>query len=167
MPETLSVKLEGIPDLLKRLDVAKYKREIARGLLRGGTHLEAAIKRRTPVVTGRLRSSWTTRASASGLTVTVGTNVVYAPMVEYGTKAHDIYPKVKQALAWPIAGKSAAGLGRGPQGTLKGQGALIVRKYVHHPGTKGRHMAERAIQEESSTVVGMIRERLEALLAGR
>lgn len=73
------------------------------------------------VRTGRLRRSLNERITESGNTVTgaVGTNVVYARILEFGGKTapHDIYPKNAKALAFQVGGKT------------------IIRKMVHHPGS--------------------------------
>jgi len=63
---------------------------------------EALAKMRCPVDKGRLRASIHAR-KAGELYYTVGTNVAYAPHVEFGTKAHGpIRPRVKKALSWKI-----------------------------------------------------------------
>lgn len=63
----------------KRADVRK---SIGRGVLK----IESAAKKKTPVDTGRLRSSITGSVDADGLGGEVATtNVKYAAFVEYGT----------------------------------------------------------------------------------
>lgn len=53
----------------------------------GGFVAEREAKRRTPVDTGTLRNSWHTDAVRRGghVKVTIGSNVYYAPFVEFGT----------------------------------------------------------------------------------
>jgi len=57
---------------------------LSKGAERIGVRLEALIKKATPVDTGNLRSSITTRTN--GMQTVVGSDVVYAQFVEYGTK---------------------------------------------------------------------------------
>lgn len=51
-----------------------------------GFIVEGNMKRRTRVRTGTLRRSETSRLSDSGNAVRIGTNVHYAPYVNYGTR---------------------------------------------------------------------------------
>ena len=63
----------------------------------GGFMVEADAKRLCPVDTGRLRASIHTRKE-SWNTVIVGTDVEYAPYVEYGTPPH--MPPVEALKSW-------------------------------------------------------------------
>jgi HK97 gp10 family phage protein len=49
-------------------------------------HVETGAKMRCPVRTGRLRSSIHSDIASDGLSGTVGTNVVYARPVEFGSR---------------------------------------------------------------------------------
>lgn len=168
MPEPgFSIRVEGIDELVRRLDKHGLQAAAKRSLRRAGTRIEREVKRRTPVRTGHLRGSWATRTRNGGWAVIVGTDKLYARFVEEGTRPHEIRPRTKKVLAWPIAGRSAAGLGRGPQGTRKGKGALAFARVVKHPGTKGVHMAKRAVDEKGGEVVGLLRVALQKHLAGQ
>lgn len=85
-----------------------------------------------PVNTGRLRSSgkmdirMTTAGPAGKVTFTVS----YAQYVHEGTRAHIIRARRKKALKF---------VGRG--------GGVVIRREVHHPGTRARPFLERALQE--------------------
>lgn len=54
-------------------------------------------RQRVPVDTGRLKGNINVR-QVSQLQFTVGTNVLYAPHVEFGTKPHVIRPRNKKVL---------------------------------------------------------------------
>lgn len=97
--------------------VGSLSRESKRAADRTGTRVQNEARRRAPVDTGRLRSSIVSRSEDRGrsYTVTVGTNVEYAEMVEKGTPPHRIYPRRARALYWPGAAHPVA--------------------YVNHPGT--------------------------------
>lgn len=79
--------------------------DVKRAVERTRIDVQNEARRRAPVDTGRLRSSIVSRAENSGRTVgyVVGTNVVYARVVEFGRPEMDIFPKNKKALYWPGA----------------------------------------------------------------
>ena len=166
-----SVRIEGLEELRRRISPTQFKAVLERGLKAAAIHLEGRVKRNTPVRTGRLRSSIVHKGG--GLRYEIGTDVKYARYVEEGTglfgprkRKYPIEPRNKKALAWPATGQTAAGLGRGPQGTSKRGGSLIVRKRVMHPGIKGVHMFERTAKEERSAVEGIVKAQLERALSG-
>lgn len=87
---------------------ATMRPRIANGLHRAGLRVEAQAKRnlsgrRNPgnpypgVVTGRLRTSMTTRMDADGMAVRVGTNLVYAAIHEFGGQIA-VTPKMRAFL---------------------------------------------------------------------
>ncbi|MCL4504113.1 MAG: HK97 gp10 family phage protein [Deltaproteobacteria bacterium] len=82
--------------------------------------------------TGRLRRSinYALSIEDQGLTATVGTNLVYAGIHEYGsqTRAHVIQARNAKALAFQVGGQT------------------IIRKSVNHPGSK---MPERSFLRSS------------------
>lgn len=69
-------------------------------LSRLGFMVQNAARVRCPVATGRLRSSIqsTSGRDSRGPFVDVGTNVVYAPHVEYGTQHMAAQPYMRPAL---------------------------------------------------------------------
>jgi phage gpG-like protein len=81
---------------------------------------------------GLLRASisYALMIADQGLTAQVGTNVAYAAIHEYGgqTRAHVIEAKKAKALAFQMGGET------------------IIRKLVHHPGSK---MPERSFLRSS------------------
>lgn len=74
-----------------------------------------------PVKRGWLRASIHAEQNGAGRTVIMGsTHAPYARFVEYGTRPHYIYPRLKKALWWPTAGHP--------------------RRSVYHPGTRAYHV---------------------------
>jgi len=67
-----------------------------------GFQIEREAKDRAPVDTGRLRSSITTNVFDRGdeILVKVGTNVEYAPALEFGTGPYIIEADDAEALQW-------------------------------------------------------------------
>ncbi|SHI25023.1 phage protein, HK97 gp10 family [Sporobacter termitidis DSM 10068] len=82
----MEIEIKGLDKLLKKLD--RLGGDVEQGLNRAivdlGEKIQAAAKEECTVDTGNLRSS-ITLASPAPNTVTIGTNVEYAPYVEYGT----------------------------------------------------------------------------------
>lgn len=68
---------------------------IDEALMLSGLIVERSAKRNTPVDTGRLRASITTRLGNNY--VEVGTNVKYAPYVEFGTSKQSAQPYLTPA----------------------------------------------------------------------
>lgn len=100
--------------------------------------------------TGSLRRSISASVEqgATAITGIVGTNKIYARAHEFGvtTKAHDIFPKKRRALAWLKSGAAfseekgifkATGEWTKKGGRKLGKlGGLTYAKHVHHPGSE-------------------------------
>jgi HK97 gp10 family phage protein len=151
MPE-LVVTIEGTDALVLRL--GNVSNALASTILRDSTlaGAELVVQRAqalVPVKTGMLRDSLRATVVESnrlGCAVDVGSSVSYARMVEEGTRAHLIEPKVKQALWWPTA--------------------LHPVKSVQHPGTKPHPFLVPALEQEAGAVETTIRTTIERLLDG-
>ncbi len=83
----MPVKTFGFGRFLGFLEgtAAGFEAEAATLVAKTAFAIEADAKRLCPVDTGRLKVSIHPRFSRGGLTAVVGTNVLYAPFVEYGT----------------------------------------------------------------------------------
>lgn len=81
--------------------------EVARDLVRRAIRVEAAAKQNATdrpgprVRTGRLRGSitWRLGQDSEGLFADIGSAVLYAPYLEYGTSRMPAYPFLRPALA--------------------------------------------------------------------
>ena len=92
------------------------------------------------VKTGHLIRSVST--DVKGLEATIHTsNLKYAPMVEFGTKAHIIRPKSKKALYW--------------------KGASRPVKQVSHPGSKAKPYLIPAFEDEKDNFINDLKEAIE------
>ena len=92
------------------------------------------------VKTGHLMRSVST--DVKGLEATIHTsNLKYAPMVEFGTKAHIIRPKSKKALYW--------------------KGASRPVKQVSHPGSKAKPYLIPAFEDEKDNFINDLKEAIE------
>lgn len=99
-----------------------------RFIRRASQRIRAEVVTRTPVDTGNLRSRITITESDNGLTATVGTNVHYAPHVEFGTRPH--WPPLSALQPW--ARRHGFPAGR--------RGAFLVARAIARRGTKARRM---------------------------
>jgi len=79
------------------------------------------------VITGSLIKSLRVDA-VSPMQAKVGTEIVYATDVEFGTAAHEITPRTGKCLAFKIDGK------------------MVFVKRVHHPGSKAKPFFNPAIE---------------------
>lgn len=81
--------MDDLERLMRQLQNSKSQVQFAleQGIHKAGLLVEGDAKRLCPVDTGRLRSSITTTKGYDGdnCVATVGTNVEYAPYVEFGT----------------------------------------------------------------------------------
>lgn len=85
---TVTLNVDEVGPFLESF-ASRVEQALDVSLMRAGFVIEGLAKEKCPVDTGRLRSSVTTatdRAEGNGVhSVTVGTNVEYAPYIEYGT----------------------------------------------------------------------------------
>jgi HK97 gp10 family phage protein len=90
------MKVEGGKELANKFKSMgkKIYTEQEQSLLQAGMVVERSAKQKAPVDTGRLRSSIATRLNSSKDTVVVevGTNVEYAPYVEFGSSRSPAKP---------------------------------------------------------------------------
>lgn len=81
--------IEGLDNLIAKLNSLKGNTEnaVKRGMGKGLARIQASAKQNCPTDTGRLRASIVTDVQSDGDVVigAVGTNVEYAPYVEFGT----------------------------------------------------------------------------------
>jgi len=85
-----------------------------------------------PVDTGRLRASIRLESRRDLLLRTkwtIGSDVVYAPYVNDGTRPHIIRPRTKQVLRFKVGGR------------------IVYARVVHHPGTKAQPFLDRALRD--------------------
>ena len=74
----------------------QLEREVDRWALWVATEIERETKERAPVFTGTLRRSYSVQPIANGYIV--GTNVEYAPFVEFGTRYTTAQPHLAPAF---------------------------------------------------------------------
>lgn len=94
--------------------------------------VERSAKQNAPVDTGTLRASLRTTPTGPA-EYAVGTNVEYAPDVEFGTQPHVITPDGAEALRFEGAG-----------------GDIVFAQRVEHPGTPAQPFLRPALNEHES-----------------
>lgn len=85
----MSSEIEGLEELLEKFDKLGDKgfRALKQGITDACLDIETKAKQNVPVKSGELRRRLESEIEESGRTITgiVGTNLEYAPYVEYGT----------------------------------------------------------------------------------
>jgi HK97 gp10 family phage protein len=131
---------DEIADLRDDLESA-----IDAGVEKTAAQVERSAKQNAPVDTGSLRASLRFRQLALG-TYAVGTNVEYAPDVEFGTEPHTITPDTKEALKF------------------EGEdGSPVFASKVNHPGTPAQPYLRPALQAHESDLADNIEAEIERL----
>jgi HK97 gp10 family phage protein len=138
-----TIKIEISPREMKKAlaDMDNYEKVVSKQLqgavARATFRVGAGARMRAPVNFGRLRQS--IKEKIGKLRGEISVNVNYAGAVEFGTKAHEIRPKVKKALAF----KPGAGF------RFWDESGRVVVKSVKHPGTKAQPFLTPAVKEEA------------------
>ena len=80
--------------------LSESHRELEARMVEAGLTVEKGASQRSPVQTGNLRASWESETNSSGDTIVteVGSNVHYAPHVEYGTVHMNSQPMLRPSL---------------------------------------------------------------------
>lgn len=127
----MSETIEGMDELQRRIaavgDTRKFLGQLALMAV-------ARAKQLVPRKTGNLgRTIRLGNVSTTEAQILAGgrDGVGYAAAVEYGTRPHDIVPRVASVLSWPASGADAR-----LSGSVRTGGKRIFAKKVHHPGTK-------------------------------
>jgi phage gpG-like protein len=109
---------------------------------------ESIMKRETPIKTGALRRSITSRVERGGNRGVIGTNLSYARPVNDGSKPHIIRPKKAKALFWRGA--------RHPVRVVRHPGTRAAM-FVEHTRDKLRPIAERELSSVYGKALGRIK----------
>lgn len=140
---SISVTIEGDDELAARLDPEKAIGAPFRAMLdRSGITVANKAKRGTPVWKGRLRASLAHEVDPAPIPVwaKVGTNVVYGPFVEDGTRPH--WPPLAQVAPWAAD---------------HGIPAFLVARAIARKGTQGKKMLANALESSQGDIAGFAR----------
>lgn len=131
------IQIEGWDDFKHSINSAAsgVKREMNKAMSKSVNVIKNTAQSLAPYKTGTLRRSIFTDIQNSGLTGIVAQDTdiaVYGPMMEFGTKAHEILPVNKKALFW--------------------KGALNPYRRVNHPGTAPHPFMKPAFEQNVDRV---------------
>jgi len=147
-----------IPKIPKRnrLDPRKMQAAIDRGLDDGAAG--ALIDFESTSSTWDHQPTYTVKAQKDGRLV--GTKDEVWLMLNAGTRAHDIYPRNAKMLRFQ--GGYSAKTRPGFIGSQSGgaSGAIIFRRFVHHPGTKPRGWSTIIAKKWRSRVAQLIQRQI-------
>lgn len=132
----MGYRIEGIPELRRRLEHVSDPRLILRALQ---TETVLQAKHLVPRRTGNLGRS--IRAGyISGNDAFVKAEAAYAAPVEFGSREHDIVPRKGKALRFPAKGVPVTLSGRVRSGAARslGKNAYVFRTKVHIPRQRPR-----------------------------
>lgn len=133
MADAFSIRIVGLEKLMaKARDPRLVDVPAKKFLNRSGVLVAGNVRERTPVDTGRLRSSITHELRGTS-SVRIGTNVKYAPSVEFGSQPH--FPPVAALQPWARRHGFPAGTG----------GAFLVARAISRRGTKPREMFKKGL----------------------
>ncbi len=126
---------------LSRLD-GQLDALLEQGVKQAGFIVQAAAQRRAPVYTGTLRRSIATdvRRIGGDVVATVGSNLVYAPAVEYGRRPGSM--PTPQALRRWVVRKG-----------MDENAAYLVARAIGRRGTKPRPYLEPALAASEGAIV--------------
>lgn len=142
MPKDFKVTVIGDAALRRKLSNPLFVRgPLRRWLTKSVLLLEGEVKRQTPVDTGRLRASITHQVQP--FRAWVGTNVKYAPFVEFGTRPHFPPPVALQPWA------RRHGFPPGPSG------AFMVAHAIARRGTRARRMFQMGVERAKGRIQAM------------
>lgn len=130
----MSVQLQGERELIARLNAIA---NVAPRALLG--QLAIAAVREQKLLVHRKTGTTARTIHVGRVTTTYAETIVGGAgrWLEEGTRAHLIRPRNRRALAWPASAGGARLSGSARVGARRGKfGGMVVRKLVHHPGTK-------------------------------
>ncbi len=140
---SITISVDGDDELAAGLDPEKLIGPPFRRMLdRSGITVANKAKRNTPVWKGRLRASMAHEVDPAPIPVwaKVGTNVVYGPFVEDGTRPH-----------WPPLAAIA------PWAADHGIPAFLVARSIARKGTQGKKMLANALESSQGDIAGFAR----------
>lgn len=138
MAGAIIVRIDGLDELRRKLNSGRVEGPIERFLDRGAIFIQSRARAAAPVDTGRLRNSIAVD-SPDNRHREIGTNVDYAPYVEFGTRPH-----------WPPVGAVA------PWARRHGMEPFMVARAISRSGTKAQPFMRPAATEGEAFVKSLV-----------
>jgi hypothetical protein len=149
MADDFSIRITGVERLLRKArDPQLVGGPVRRFFERAGALTAGNVRERTPVDTGRLRNSITHEVDRGQVPqfARVGTNVVYARAVEFGSRPH--FPPLAALQPW--AQRHGFPAGRA--------GSFLVARAIARRGTQPREMFKRGLSASLGGIRGFVRD---------
>jgi HK97 gp10 family phage protein len=136
----IGAEIRGLIELQQKVDQVVtdlHGRRMLDGMRSAATMVSTDAKRLAPVDTGRLRSSIVPEIRAQGETVlgVVGSNLLYAPYLETGTKP--FWPPPSALQTWA---------------RRHGVNAFVVARAISKKGIKPRHYMQNAFDQNQAEI---------------
>ncbi len=136
----MGIEVKGLVEATRKLEqVANdlHGEPMTRAMKKATLLVTKDAKINAPVDTGRLRASITPEVRGEGKTVigVVGSNVIYAPYMETGTKPH--FPPLSALQTWA---------------KRHGTTAYVVARAIARRGIKGRKYLQRAFEQNRTAI---------------
>lgn len=166
----IQFKLEGVDELLKNIEkkTASQQKAVKNQINKSAVIIETSAKGRAPVDRNRLRSSIRARFTDEGLTALVGTEVDYAPFVEFGTKGKVDIPAGLEQFASQFRGSKSGGFDKLLESIRRWAGAKNIPQEAVYPialkiareGVSARPFLFPSVEEEKPRLIKGIKEAL-------
>lgn len=119
------------------------------GMRKATLLVEGAAKKNAPVDTGRLRASITSRVDMTEKSVKglVGSNVIYAPWVETGTRPH--FPPTAALETWA---------------RRHGMNAFLVARAISRRGTRAHRYLRKAFNDSKKDVQAILGQTVKGII---
>lgn len=163
-PTLLELKITGLTNMVNRMDFQQpLEATLGRFIQHAGETVAGSARSKAPVDVGTLRASINAQFKAENgvFTSVVGSNVFYAPFMEYGTgtqhdhpnwprKPHRIPPGVLDAWA-------ERKLRGGAEGTPEELGNMVRMRIMRKGGLKPRRFLRSSFEELQMTISSGVR----------
>ena len=140
MPDAIEVDIRGLEEAQRKAEqvvTEMFGPPMLEAMRDSTLYVQRDARRYAPVDTGRLRASITPsiRSDKTGIQGVIGSNVVYAPYMELGTRPH--WPPISALETWA---------------RRHGMSAYQVALAIATRGTKARRYLQRAIEDNASRI---------------
>lgn len=152
MPSDVEIEIKGMKELQKKAEQVVHDLSgtpMLDAMRKSVLYIERDAKKLAPVDTGRLRASITpsVNSESDGIQGVVGSNVVYAPYQEWGTKPH--WPPVAALEPWA---------------RRHGLSAFVVARSIAMKGTRARKFLQTAIEQNKEKITRLFNGTVEVIV---
>lgn len=146
----MKIEIEGLEEALRDLSPELYRKPLRNFFERSAATVSNGAKSRAPVDTGRLRSSLTYQVGDER--AVVGSNVHYAPYIEYGTGRLGDPAVPHKSGHWPPP--AALDVWAGRHGFASGY--IVARAIGLRGGLEPRKFLRGALEDSMSAIKGFV-----------